>query len=489
MIPISRSRKWDKALESLRENIALKTAARGADIVLSAVEQQMGIGTGSRVVMFGRKHTGYRSLLLSYQKELLDRMIQERQSVPVETKQAGTPPRPNKQPENLLTLIGKSTWPLKTNSRKVLEGDTMTPRERVERHVRFDSPDRVAVAPLLGFHTAGAGGVALNDFMKSGHAAASAAVTTWNIYGGFDMMPFHFPMNYAFPVMPEAHSRFYSEWIMPTGDELPKLDEKPLLACYEQVAEEGFSPLLRTEQGNLLAESAAMLLESALFYSEMSVLFPGQSDYFPYSIGVINHPADLLSMWFGFERFMMDCVTDPLKIRESCERLAPGLVEMGIFPCKLTGINQVLYGMSRVSPSWVSLSMFENLFADVFRGQVETAFNEGIQLTYHLDNDYTPALDFFLTLPAHSGLIHFDQTDMFRAKEKLHGHLCLMGNLHPGLLAAGTPQQVTDKCEKLIKEIGADGGFVLSSACEVPFNAPVENIRAAKEAVDRWGWY
>jgi uroporphyrinogen-III decarboxylase len=133
--------------------------------------------------------------------------------------------------------------------------------------------------------------------------------------------------------------------------------------------------------------------------------------------------------------------------------------------------------------------MFDDLFAKTFLDQVRMAWEDGFYLTYHLDNDYTPLLDFFLELPKHSGFLHLDQTDMFAAKKVLRGHLCLMGNLHPGLLAAGSAQAVSDQCERLIKEAGAGGGLILSSACEVPVDTPVENLKALKESVDRWGWY
>ena len=56
-------------------------------------------------------------------------------------------------------------------------------------------------------------------------------------------------------------------------------------------------------------------------------------------------------------------------------------------------------------------------------------------------------------------------------------------------MARGTRRQVMDASERLIREVGADGGFILATACEVPIDTPEENLMALKHAVNQWGWY
>ncbi len=69
-------------------------------------------------------------------------------------------------------------------------------------------------------------------------------------------------------------------------------------------------------------------------------------------------------------------------------------------------------------------------------------------------------------------------TDIFKAKQLLSGHMCIMGDVPPGLLSLGSREQVVDYCKKLIDVVGADNGFILSSGCSVPINAKPENVRA-----------
>lgn len=478
-------------------------AARYIDRPAAAVERLLGLGHGARRAYFGEHETPRQSILLSYAQALRDQAREEKENQTFSTRESSPREKEKFQISGLLKSIfgGAAHLPdvahavesffseLADARPRVLEGDTLTPKERIERHIRFEKTDRVGVAPCLGYHIAHAGGITVRDFMTDGARAARAARRAWDIYGGFDMLPYSFPMGYVFPFVPDSHTRFWNKWTLPECDELPKMEETPLLDSLDDVIRDGIIPLARTEAGALAHELRAMLLQAAIFGVEMARLFPRPDLYYPYAMSIINHPADLLSFWMGFEKFMMACATEPRRVREACEAIAPGLTEAGAFVANLTGAKQVLYGVSRISSSYISRKMFDDLFAGVFLSQVRQLRAGGFSITFHLDNDYTPMLDFFKELPAHCGFMHLDQTDLFKAKEALHGHLCLMGNLHPGLTAMGSPGDVEAACERLIKEVGAGGGFILSGACELPINAPVENIKAMKRAVDKWGWY
>jgi len=54
-------------------------------------------------------------------------------------------------------------------------------------------------------------------------------------------------------------------------------------------------------------------------------------------------------------------------------------------------------------------------------------------------------------------------------------------------LAFGETREVETYCAKLIRAIGYGGGFILSSGCEVPLNAKVENVQAVFRVAPCWG--
>ena len=114
----------------------------------------------------------------------------------------------------------------------------------------------------------------------------------------------------------------------------------------------------------------------------------------------------------------------------------------------------------------------------------------GITPIIHSDTNWTKFFDLFLRFPARKCILELDgKSDIFKAKEILGSHMCIMGDVPAELLALGSKEEVLDYCRKLIEIVGKDGGFILSSGCSLPPNAKVENVRAIYEAAEKWGWY
>ncbi len=71
----------------------------------------------------------------------------------------------------------------------------------------------------------------------------------------------------------------------------------------------------------------------------------------------------------------------------------------------------------------------------------------------------------------------FEATDLFKAKDVLGDRICIKGGVPISILAAGTPEDVSAYCKKIIDYVGRDGGFVLSTSTSVE-DAKTDNIRA-----------
>ncbi len=98
---------------------------------------------------------------------------------------------------------------------------------------------------------------------------------------------------------------------------------------------------------------------------------------------------------------------------------------------------------------------------------------------------YGDRLEYFLEMPKGKVVTHFDLTDMFRAKEILKDHVCLMGNVPSSLLQVGTPQEVDEYCKKLIEVCGKGGGLIITNGSSIDEARP-ENIRAMIESTRKY---
>ncbi|HLE79737.1 MAG TPA: uroporphyrinogen decarboxylase family protein [Dehalococcoidia bacterium] len=129
--------------------------------------------------------------------------------------------------------------------------------------------------------------------------------------------------------------------------------------------------------------------------------------------------------------------------------------------------------------SFISPRQYQKFVEPWLKRMVDEVIGEGITPVLHFDADWTPFLPFLRDLPAKKCIFAPDQvTDLFKAKEILGDHMCLMGNVSPQVLALGTVDETVAECKRLIDVVGKGGGFILSSGCEVPFNARPENVAA-----------
>jgi uroporphyrinogen-III decarboxylase len=97
-------------------------------------------------------------------------------------------------------------------------------------------------------------------------------------------------------------------------------------------------------------------------------------------------------------------------------------------------------------------------------------------------------MEYLLDFPKGSILVHVDNTDIYRAKDILRGHLCLQGTVPSTLLQTGTVQNVKDYCKRLIDYVGKDGGFILSPRSSTDEVKP-ENLKAMIDFTKEYGLY
>ena len=189
-------------------------------------------------------------------------------------------------------------------------------------------------------------------------------------------------------------------------------------------------------------------------------------------------PLEFLSGGRSMASFLLDLMEIPDKVEEVMEAM---MDHMSPGPCRQSlreGYPAVWVGGWRGAPAMLSPEMWDRFVWRYFRRLVLEVTDAGLIPILHLDGCWDRELARFRELPKRKVIMALDgNTNIFKAKELLGDHMCLMGDVPASLLAFRTPDSVHNYCSKLIRELGPEG-FILQSGCDIPENAGLENVRA-----------
>ena len=153
------------------------------------------------------------------------------------------------------------------------------------------------------------------------------------------------------------------------------------------------------------------------------------------------------------------------------------------------GVNVITTADPTASGSLISPKTFENYAAPRQKAVMDAVMQAGAFPSLHICGKTTT----MLKLMAKTGtkMMELDHlVDLKVAKQQVGDQVILMGNLNPTeLLLTGTPADVEAAAKVCIETVGQDGRYILSSGCEVPPLAPLENIRAMVQAAKKYGQF
>ena len=195
---------------------------------------------------------------------------------------------------------------------------------------------------------------------------------------------------------------------------------------------------------------------------------------------------DWLSLTRSFEDFIMDLYEEPDLVKQVLDKENHSVINLALTNIKRTKEKRILLFAMRSDANSISPDIFDEFSYPYLRETIKAFHTAGYRTVLHCDGNWIPMLDRFLDLP--KGSVHFEfdgVTDMFKASEILHGHHSFRGDVPATMLAYGTPDQVSEYCEKLITEVCMKGGVVLGSGCEIPMNCKPENLMAMMKSVNK----
>ena len=374
-------------------------------------------------------------------------------------------------------------------------------QDRIDTAIRLGRPDRVPVAPMLDVFASRYAGVSQHDMIfhvSRGDKAIDAVRRDLGEIDGLGMSnsglgPMMQALSVVPPILPgvngsdpEALWQFHEKTVM-SPEEYPELAADPAGFIYRKALEHNPGVHGKPSYWMLSAgayRAFAQVAISARRWRRKGVepMVAGNNIFFPleYITMVLRSVAD----------FLPDLFRHPDDVRSACRAMMKSNRGKWLLGTYLSGVKRAFIGLTRTSATFMSPSQFEKFALQDLREMCDYLIAHGVTPVLHMDNDWTPLFGFFADWPRGKCVVNLDGTsDIFKAKEILGDVMCIMGDVPASLLKLGEPDEVDAYCRRLIDEVGAGGGFILSSGCDVPIDARPENVQAMIQSVRRHGRY
>jgi len=340
--------------------------------------------------------------------------------------------------------------------------DQLTPKERVYKAISLKIPDRVPVIPQIMYTASRIAGIKFSEAMKDPMKMKDALLKSYRevgydgVYVGWES---------SFNLMAEAMGcrLRYGE------DSIPTVSQT-IVSKKEDVGNLKIPDPWKDGRMPIYLEA------TRLVKSELQDVAP--------ILGYVPGPLTLSSVLRGPGAFLLDLVRN----RDMVEELADTSTQAStaFAEAKISeGADIIVIAEPMSSTSVISPKMFREIALPRIRNILATIQSRGATPSLHICGNTTPILSDIAEIG--TKIFEVDHlVDLAIAKRALSGKVCVQGNVNPtGTLNGTDPMAVITECRECIAKAAEGGGYILSSGCEVPLDAPLENLKAmVRAAVD-----
>ncbi|MFX1565187.1 MAG: uroporphyrinogen decarboxylase family protein [Promethearchaeota archaeon] len=341
---------------------------------------------------------------------------------------------------------------------------SFSPYERVMTLLQGKLPDRVPVIPQITYTTAQLTGVGLVEALYSAEKTAAALLAGQRELG-YDAI--YVGWESSFNLLAEAMGctmRF-------PADSVPQVAKHVV-----QSPEDVDSLEIPDPHG-----SGRLPLHLDLV-SRIKTAVSNEIPLFAYTPG----PFTLAGQLSGVNSLMMATIQDPAYVKKIVHLTTQASIRYAQANIE-AGIDVIVAADPTASGSLISPQTFEAFAAPSLHSVLAAIDQAGAIPSLHICGKTTPILQQMAEVgPVVMELDHL--VDLQVAKNLVGTQVILMGNLNPTeLLLSGTPEMVELAAKRCIEAVGREGRYILSSGCEIPPLAPLENIRAMVKAAEKYG--
>ena len=189
----------------------------------------------------------------------------------------------------------------------------------------------------------------------------------------------------------------------------------------------------------------------------------------------------------GMENLLMDMVDHPQFVHDLMDgylELRLDLIDLIIDRIPIEGIIDGGDDCSQRGPI-MGLARWREFIGPRLKAVIDHVHARGLPVVAHMCGNVRPLIDDLLAMKLDAlESLQPEAMDVYELKEKTAGQMVLIGGMGTqSTLPHGTPQEVIAETKKLLRELGAGGGYILGPAKPLMPDVPTENAVAFIETV------
>ena len=195
--------------------------------------------------------------------------------------------------------------------------------------------------------------------------------------------------------------------------------------------------------------------------------------------GVIG-PFSLAGRLMDMTEIMVNCYLEPEFVEIVLNKTTEFIISY-IKAFKEAGADGII--MAEPAAGVLSPALCENFSTKYVNQIIEAISDDNFIFVYHNCGDVISLMETIKNVNA--DVFHFgDSIDIKVMLKEMPRDKLIMGNISPvKIIKDGTPDTVREKTLALLCECNQDENFIISTGCDVPPTAPIENIEAYFKAV------
>lgn len=350
---------------------------------------------------------------------------------------------------------------------------------RIAAAVRLQKPDRVPVVPLGDAFAANIVGVSLAEFCTKPEVAYPTIIKAFSGLGDID------GIQHASYSVASLSTMWLSKVRWPGRDlpdnELWQVDEAELMTAgdYDLIARDGYGDWLERFIPRAGLEEEFALYRDHFVPSLPEAFAAWEAVGIPVLAPVMfTIPFETFCGGRSLRQFILDLHRIPDRVEAAIQATMPFVLDAMRHAIRVLGLSGCRLGGWRSASEFLSPKLWERFVFPYYQQLCAAVVAEGVTPVFHFDSDWTRDLGYFKEFPRATCVLSLDgATDIYKAKEILGDHMCLMGDVPPRMLTLGTPDEVYEYSSRLIRDLGPTG-FILAQGCDIPPNAKPENVSA-----------